>query len=1241
METHTKKRKPIKCFKVSLNIILTIQLALMPYYGYSALDPESVIQNTLLQIQNTKEDLKKDQTLIDLSVAIETGKVKEYLKENPLVKKEVDYFLLSDQRVEAIEHHFDTNKKEVIESVSQTLHLNEYNNRPIYVTFKEVQVRYKEEERILIFEGLSEGAVRLRQYIPNMDIVDYINDGEVLVILDKNKGLLLVDMILVRSYLGLAPVPVAQIPVPVLKTLSELSPESPLWTKQNISVEFIHRGARPPDIIVEEIRQKIDKTFDGREMVFAGDLMISYIDQNSQKHLVQFLKREEMQGWLGLNYKMLDIMTKVVAPHLMEKKDLDMVEKEIETLKAKDPKAMLDHILSTIFNKQALYKLGLAKEGIQKRIEHTSQKLSPRDTMLYNEWQDSFNKIHPRLVESAQIKEQEKSSALSSAEIGNLLKQQEEKREKNKKTKFMALRIIANVTAKIAKGVGSFAKEAPKEAPIATAGLTAVLGSGLAYTFDYFQLETWTNLFYKITSVFSSMGYGGDFTLYKVTAFPHFITTFLLFPGIVVSCALLFNPIVKWLAKKSSQNFSIGSKVYHPKGYWTDVLNKWGSADFKKKFLGAGMKFYAYGIYPMWNLISVSGQPHFIAALRKGLKPFEVIDPKSDVGEIVGIKKPTKLGVGKAQWSKSKQFDQQRELQNVALAKQNRIKSLAWQMAVLAVAGKEQVTPDQIIMYGITGVNFKDLKKVHNDMTLKMEMLWTFKNLEKEIKALNDMDIRKALSELEPEMIVRYYERAKQIAKEAKAQPYFFKKSRAFWNTGFMGKVRQKLNLQSIASFNKPAFDLLNQVPTDFVTERSWREFVTDHLLVVLMPMLMTNRANLSAEHIYQIAMNENFLSYSGRPHIYDVWKNAYEWLFISGAGNALAYMNKVDTVEKLHTGNKNFYEPVEKHINPIKERVISELSYFKNQAQAILPSSVQEDPNRMRFGNIWLKHTVATLRSVQLGIIMALALRAGVVGQPVSEALSAWFLIHMSQFWFIGWPWMIIHGGHALSNQKITKNIEKMESLKTKLLYIAKGAYPDTHTMKKDFEEAVNELKTLYSDKEWDKWQKKVWVDPASETDISAIIRTSEHYTKHLAEHPPLPNKYNQKLDYVWSMVFGSILTTYLGVELFIWTFDSNTLRTENLIKWAGINIALLSFLYFFYRQSLGEHWHDLVTGEKRKARIEKIKHELKDWTKAIKSLKELKKPEERWSLYFYGKMLNLKASVSSKCQKAFTKNK
>ena len=169
----------------SLNVIMAIQLSLIPCYGYGSIDQNSVLQSSINQIQNNGGIA--DQQLLELSSAIEEGKLEAYLQQNPLIKKEVDYFLLSDQKVSAIEHHFDTEKRKVVESVSQTMLLNEYNNRPIEVAFKDVQVSYREESKTLVFEGISEGAVRLRQYIPDLDIVHYVNDGEILAILDRKK----------------------------------------------------------------------------------------------------------------------------------------------------------------------------------------------------------------------------------------------------------------------------------------------------------------------------------------------------------------------------------------------------------------------------------------------------------------------------------------------------------------------------------------------------------------------------------------------------------------------------------------------------------------------------------------------------------------------------------------------------------------------------------------------------------------------------------------------------------------------------------------------------------------------------------------------------------------------------------------------------------------------------------------------------------------------------------------------
>ena len=1211
-----------KMMRKSLNVIIAIQLSLIPYYGYGSIDPNSVLYSSINQIQNNGGTA--DQELLELSSAIEEGQLEAYLQKNPLIKKEVDYFLLSDQKVSAIEHHFDTEKQEVVESVSQTMLLNEYNNRPIEVAFKEVQIQYQKESQTLVFEGISEGAVRLRQYIPDIDIVHYVNDGEILAILDRKKGLLLVDMILARSYLGLAPVPVAQIPVPVLQTLSELSGADKLWTKENTLVEFIYRGARPPDIVVEEIRQKIDKTFDGRDMVTAGDLMISYTDQNGQKHLVQFLKRGEIKGWLGLNYKMLDIMTKVVAPHLMQKQDIAHLEKELKNVIEADPKALLDHILSTFFNKQALYKLNLASKGIQKRIEHLETPLSERDTMTWNEWKGSFQKIMLRLQEKSQQEEtNQENTPLPTAEIAGLLNSQQ------KKHRAKALQIIANWTAKL------------KQVPVLAGVTGAVALSSVSLLvnetlYEFTIPKTFIALFYKLTSIFNNMAYSGDFASYKLTAIPNFSTLLLFVPMIVILGALAFNPIMKLVKDKAPQSLSIGNKVYHPKGRAQDILNKWESANVIKKFVGAGMKLIAFGIDPLWNkLARYVGQPHFISALQKGLNPWQIIDPKSDVGEQVGLKVPTRLGVSTtSQWTKTEKFDQQRRLQNVALAKENGIKKLAWLLSVLAVAEREKVTPDQIIMYGITGVNFEDLKKVQMDMTLSMELIWTVKHLVDEIKTLDEVDIRKVQAELEPEMIVRYYKKAKEVAQQAKAQPYFFKKTRAFWNTGFIGQLKHGLSLQSIASFNKDTVALLHQVPTDFVANRSWRDFVPDHFLVTFMPLLMTSRADLSFENIYQTAVNENFLAYAGKPHVYDVVMNAFQWLFISGAGNAIAYTKRTNILESLQAGQKTFYEPLEIHEKTPQNRVQTELSYFKNQIRGILPS---DEPDKMRMGNMWLKRYIASLRSLQMGIIFMLVLRLGVVGQPLSEAVLGWLIINLAQFWFLGWPWMIVHAGNYLNTKDIAENKKKMETVLLRLSRVRRGLYSNNQEQLTHFTSATHELQGLYSPKQWGKLQEKL-DSLSSTTDPKSIQKRANQYINILIENPPLFNTENKLAEYSWTFWFATVITTYLGVELFIMTFNSDKLTIPNILEWAGINMVLLSSLYWLYKKSVKERWVDLKTGRMRTARYEKIKQELKEWQKAIHSLKP---SEKSWSAHFYNEVLNLSHSASQKCQRAFRKTK
>ena len=142
-----------------------------------------------------------------------------------------------------------------------------------------------------------------------------------MIILDRKRGLILVDMFVAIGYLGSAPVPFTQV-IPADKMNAELFSGS-----QKVFVEFINRAVRPPDVVPEYINN-IAQNFKGDRLFTAGDLMISYQDQNGNKHLAQFLKRTEIANWAKLNYEVLDIMIKIVAPHLMQAEDLKLLKKK-------------------------------------------------------------------------------------------------------------------------------------------------------------------------------------------------------------------------------------------------------------------------------------------------------------------------------------------------------------------------------------------------------------------------------------------------------------------------------------------------------------------------------------------------------------------------------------------------------------------------------------------------------------------------------------------------------------------------------------------------------------------------------------------------------------------------------------------------------------------------------------------------------------------------------------------------
>lgn len=1235
-----------QCFRQTLHIIICVQLCFVPHYSMSAPDDSNQnnesssdlrdsgneIQSVLDQVRSeihlrNPEAVEKLDAIVELGEAIEKGEVNEYLEKYPRALHERDHLLLANQKAESLEYHIDAKNGGVVEKISQTMELNNYGGIPISVIFKSIHVRYDEESKEVIFEGVSSDTVLLRQRIPDMDIIDYVHDKEFLFLLDRKKGLLLVDMFFARAYLGMAPIPFFRYPVPVLQRLeTEFASTSSSIRESSISMEFVNRSVHPPDVVKENV-QNVDKNFKKDLLFNAGDFMISYTDQNNQKHLVQFFKRKEIAELAALYYEVIDIMTKVVAPHLMKSGDFEALSKKMNKVMKKGPDTLLDYILSSLFTKNAVYKLAQAAEVVEKRASQLKD-LSPRDKMLFQEWKMFFDKISSKLKSQDPLKQKVEGNILNTKEIVDLYKKEEEENQKNKKIRAKSLRIMANIVSKHKVSM--------------TAAGVGILGGGFLFPEEFIRL---VNEFFPLIN---NLNYRSGFTSYWTTIAPHLATMWLFFPALIFSLSLSYPVIVKGLTAVAPKTLPFAGQVLHPKGWLKDHYEKWvKNMNVFQRIVGTGTKIFAYGIYPAFNYPFVwAGQSHLLSAVRKGLNPFKKIQPDSDIGETAQIEKPTKLGSKgikpQWKWKDNGEFNQHQKLQNIAYEKEQRMKSVAWLMASLAVSGKMQVNPEEILIYGISSINVDELKRVHNDRKLSAETIWVMRHLLKEIRKLDEMDIRKALVELDPRIIIKYYERAKKLAEEVHRHPEFRNRVRNILSSESLYSL-----LRKVSNVNKVQHDMMKNVPTDFVTKRVSLETALDHSITVLLPILTTERAKFLVENMNQFTINENTAFWSGKPHLNEILINLYGAFGIVSAQQTMVFTKPTGVIDRLHSdlhsGETPVYEPAERYTKEIGSYHQNELTYYREQL-AYLGSAGKEG----NLGDIMWRSYIARLRSIQLTIGLMVVSRLVATPQPFTEAVLGFFLYHLAGQWMFGWPWDIIHGGAKLNTDHLAENQKKMEDLKLKLSKVARGVHEDEENLRKEYKEAVIEMNQLYNKGSLKKrflkniqkanprlglYLKNYDTYPLEDLLISDSMEemrlTSEKLIDLLAEFPPLPNKVNQWADILLTSVFGALLTTYLFVTLSVWSFDSRHLNLYNIGKWALINYALYGFFKLAYSKDIKGHWNS-------------IKEVKKNWG-SIEGLKRNWKTAKSWKSYYYEGILDLsrdlKQSIGNTCRMAFPK--
>ena len=1252
--------KVIRVMKLSflLRLVLCIQLLWAPYYGYSA-DNDSDTSDTNTDRSNQEEDSlqdniraalkefslgadpfqgvletteaelreedkkspelgigKKIDILNAIAAAMDTGTLKEYLNEFPeLRKKAQNIFLFSDQTVETIKYHFDAQINEVVTEASEPLKLNDYASHPIPVVFTNIKVRYDQESKELLFEGTitqivggqEEERVVVRHRIPDMHIMDYANDGELLVLVDAKKGLLVVNMVFAESYLSKAPIPFTTVPTPVLQNLAEQS--SLDAEKGKVTVELYKDEVRAPDTVPEYV-DNLQKTFEGKTLITHGDLMVSYTDSNNQKHLVQFLKRAELAGWLKTDYSILDMMIKIVAPHIMSEEEIRLFAEKQQEMREQRQQIELQWTLASLFSRGSVQKLIQAKDNISYIIDNQLADMRDKENETYRQI-TTLEEIR----ENADVVLRQVEEQITSQNGEEYTPEDEEQNSKKMEVTARALRLIKAVYSNSSKALMSGLKEHKIE---------LITGAIFGFPALYFALK--------------SMLYQDGMVFYVATTLPHLLAVGAFLPVAIILSSRYYPDVIKKAHQKIPTN-------------WTRrVIDKWGGTTWKHRMAGVAIKVVSYGMLGLWIWSAKAiGKPHVFEALHKGLNPREKITKDSDIGKMVGLKEDTTLGTKGWQWNKnSKDFVKQEHLLEVAQEKQLRIHFLSWLMAVLAASQKGGVSPIDALIYGVGRFDLEALAKIKTDSTLQMEILWVVEHLQKEIKKLDTLDIRAEISDIDPKVLNEYYEIAEKQVQRLRSAPHLQRKIRTMFHI-----AKRLIDQTPLKNFypralltqNMEDSKNLQRVPNDLVASRVAQEFMVDHIVVILMPLVATDRATFHLEHFTNdLSMYSDKLFFTGGAHGQDVFQNVLAHLVISAGQRSMQFTDKpfiAREISKKYTDiNKSAAPdlyPIQGRKHTLFEEFKVNLDYLKMTGEPDKKAGYPD--NFVNLGETLWKESKTRAKTWQIGLSLMVSFRMLWGGQTLEEAFFAYLLFYLTGGSIMAfWNWL--GRGQQMNDVLLNNNKKKMEQLQSKLYRVRQFLYESEETLKADYKAAVLEVVDLYSKnglktellkviepvnpslfsyvKSLQEKDQAEWSVPQNNEEIKLTV---EQFLQLISKSPPLPTEVPNVARPVMSFIFGGLVTTYIGIVLTILSFNKNYLNWETIGMVASTVFSIYTIFYWVYSEKF-KQW-------KQSKRNRGVRGEERLLSVLFRD----------WGTYFYEGVLGLGQGARNVCRRAFNR--
>lgn len=974
------------------------------------------------------------------------------------------------------------------------------------VVFNSIEIEIDRINNELIFLAMRAGRVVARHHIGQIQISAIARDNEMLSIVDPNGSLHLIDMGLVADWVFRAPIPVI-----------ENVWRSPKPFTGQIEARYFSSELTP--ITEQEISSKesvILRTPQGEPIFTAGDLLVREHFEDGSTRLIGLFSRQKSYARILQAHTFLAKLILLVTPEMLASRKALL---EISKLRNGDVDVSLESGARQMTELEANALMAFSDKQIQS-IENrfreingpTQNEIESNPYVVHKKGLSQRNFDMVTLTEwvdqfkKLHFKPPPKSSSPDPEVVFSTKKFWQSRNIQR------GLLILGGISAGSVAAYTQFPTEIIESA---------------ALVYNNYLPDVLKDTDYRLTLLYSTL------SLCALYPAAHYLSK-------------MTGPFLIGLEKMAKD----GSLFM---GHLRELYQKWAPLEVWARIISFGMRIYALLIYPVWDHVfkRILRQPTFLSAIETDVNPLKRIQAESEIGKKLGLTQDQWVGLNNPFIFEKEKLNQLKaekmKIHKYLSDKQNQSRAFAWLLATVVVSHESGIDMATLLTLSHSG-RLDSIQSLLSDK--KQRRIWelTAEGVYQQLMMIDHSTIRSQIENMDSRELAKYIQLANETAQSLKQQSDSEQWLRLLANKFQKGARRLA---RGVFTFGRSEAEFLNTLFANaFITRQVKKEFRQDHFLSVVIMGLFGDRADLS--HPENLAADSKGLLWTSGPHMTDVAYNAWVHFFVSGAKMALVYQSKPPVVESK-------YEPAEYKDLESAPRVRSFFSTLWNWARV-------SNQTKADLGGLMWKAMQKRTTTLQASLIMNLVARLIFSESTLVDAVIANFYFYLAAHWYLGWVWDPVQRGIFIQEEQLEEHRERFNDAKYKLSTALRELHSANYSHQL-LNNGWHEIQTLYEG-----YNSKAWIEFTSKhSKVSDNFKTLSLETKkelaielmaYSKANPPIYTSVNGTA--TESLILGvAALSTYMGIPIFVNSFDSNYLTLNTLVEWTGISLGLYGMAY------------------------------------------------------------------------------